>query len=185
MTDDGRRGERSAGPSDPPAAHRGLAGDAPVRCAVITVSDTRTPETDGGGDTIVAHLTEGGHTVVARTIAPDEPAAVRDLIVGDFAADARAILTTGGTGIAGRDTTYEAITGVLEKTIPGFGELFRMLSFAEVGAAAMLSRAVAGTHRGRVVIAMPGSPNAVRLAMERLVVPELRHLVWEIGRHSR
>ena len=163
--------------------HRRLAREARVRCAVVTVSDTRTPETDSGGDLIRQRLHDAGHEVVRSIIVNDEPDQVAHLLDGHFADAAQAVLFTGGTGISERDRTYEAISGRLERTLPGFGEIFRMLSFAEIGAAAMLSRAVAGTHRGRLVVCMPGSPNAVRLAMDRLVVPELAHLVWELTRH--
>ncbi len=151
--------------------------------AIVTVSDTRTRENDTGGDLIENRITVAGHKVVFRTIVKDEPAqigALLDQIVNET--DARLILFTGGTGIAPRDTTYDVLAGKLEKTMPGFGELFRMLSYQEVGAAAMLSRATAGTYRGRVVISMPGSPNAVQLAMDKLIMPEIQHLAWEVAR---
>lgn len=163
--------------------HRRLARQEIIRCAVVTVSDTRTPETDSGGDLLRQRLCDGGHQVVNSVIVKDEPDQVAALLEGNFADGVHAIFLTGGTGISERDRTYEAVSGLLERTLPGFGELFRMLSFEEIGAAAMLSRAVAGTHRGRLVMCMPGSPNAVRLAMDRLVVPELAHLVWELNRH--
>jgi molybdenum cofactor biosynthesis protein B len=151
--------------------------------AIVTVSDTRTRENDTGGDLIENRITVAGHKVVFRTIVKDEPAqigALLDQIVNET--DARLILFTGGTGIAPRDTTYDVLAGKLEKTMPGFGELFRMLSYQEVGAAAMLSRATAGTYRGRVVISMPGSPNAVQVAMDKLIMPEIQHLAWEVAR---
>lgn len=175
----------ATGPSSSADVHRHVARDQPVRCVVVTVSDTRTEADDTGGDTIRALLSEAGHEVLRSAIVPDEPERVRDLLRGGITADAEVVLLTGGTGISNRDQTYEAVAGLLEKTLPGFGEIFRMLSFAEVGPAAMLSRAVAGTSDGRLVFSMPGSPNAVRLAMERLIVPELRHLVWELVRHPR
>jgi len=154
-----------------------------VRVAVVTASDTRTPENDTGGDLIVQRVTEAGHEVVHREIVGDDPELIGGLLDRIVeTTDAQLVLVTGGTGIAPRDTTYDAIAQRLEKTMPGFGELFRMLSFEEVGAAAMLSRAVAGVYRGRVVVSMPGSPNAVRLAMDRLIVPEIAHLAWEVGR---
>lgn len=160
--------------------HRAAAPDA-VGCAVLTVSDTRTPETDESGRLIANLLHAAGHAVVATRIVPDEPSLIRETIDGWVARDeVRAILSNGGTGIAGRDTTYDAVAALLEKRIDGFGELFRMLSYGEIGAAAMLSRATAGVYRGRLVVAMPGSRNAVQLAMERLIVPELGHLVYEI-----
>jgi len=151
--------------------------------AIVTVSDTRTRENDTGGDLIENRITVAGHKVVFRTIVKDEPAqigALLDQIVNET--DARLILFTGGTGIAPRDTTYDVLAGKLEKTMPGFGELFRMLSYQEVGAAAMLSRATAGTYRGRVVVSMPGSPNAVQVAMDKLIMPEIQHLAWEVAR---
>jgi molybdenum cofactor biosynthesis protein B len=148
---------------------------------VLTVSDTRTEESDTSGALIRDLLAGSGHRIVAYQIVRDEPIEIRNRL-GEWTTDhgVDAILTNGGTGIANRDTTYDVIAGLLEKRIDGFGELFRMLSFAEIGAAAMLSRAVAGVCRGRVIVAMPGSTNAVRLAMERLVVPELAHMVYEL-----
>lgn len=164
------------------AEHRAKA-PASIRCYVITVSDTRTEETDTGGKAIVDLLTAAGHTVIARRIVRDEPEEVAALVKLQAAMDhADVIITTGGTGITRRDSTFEAIDGLLEKKLPGFGELFRMLSFQEIGPAAMLSRACAGTCRGKVVVALPGSENAVRLAMTRLLVPELGHLVAETRR---
>ncbi|MDQ7801680.1 MAG: MogA/MoaB family molybdenum cofactor biosynthesis protein [Armatimonadota bacterium] len=161
-------------------------GRGPVRCAVLTVSDTRTLETDEGGRLVVQLLESAGHVVVRRGIVPDEPAEIRtwlDQALGD--PNVQAVLTTGGTGIAPRDRTCEVVSEVLEKRLDGFGELFRMLSYQEVGPAAMLSRAVGGVARGKVVLAMPGSPAAVQLAMEKLVLPELGHLVWEASRPPR
>jgi len=164
--------------------HREIAArQGPVHVAIVTVSDTRTRENDTGGDLIEDRVAAAGHKVVFRTIVKDEPAqigALLDQIVNET--DARLILFTGGTGIAPRDTTYDVLAGKLEKTMPGFGELFRMLSYQEVGAAAMLSRATAGTYRGRVVISMPGSPNAVQVAMDKLIMPEIQHLAWEVAR---
>jgi molybdenum cofactor biosynthesis protein B len=168
--------------SESVAAHRAAAPDA-ITCAILTVSDTRTPETDTSGRLIRDLLTEAGHAVVAYRIVPDEPAVIRETLAAWAGrAEVRAILSNGGTGIASRDTTYDAVVSLLDKRLDGFGELFRMLSYAEIGAAAMLSRAVAGVYRGRLLVAMPGSRNAVRLAMTRLIVPELGHLVYEIGK---
>ena len=163
-------------------AHRADAPDS-VRCAVLTVSDTRTPDSDTSGALIRDTLNFSGHSVVDYRIVPDEPDQIRK-ILGDWIRrdDVQAILTNGGTGIASRDTTYDAISGMLEKRIDGFGELFRMLSWQEVGAAAMLSRAVAGVAGETLVVAMPGSTNAVRLALTKLIVPELGHLVYEIAK---
>lgn len=162
--------------------HRAAAPEA-VGCAVLTVSDTRTTQTDESGRLIGDLLRAAGHAVIETAIVPDEPDRIRETIDGWVGrAEIGAVLSNGGTGIAGRDTTYDAVAALLEKRIDGFGELFRMLSYEEIGAAAMLSRATAGVYRGRLIVAMPGSRNAVRLAMERLIVPELGHLVYEIGK---
>ena len=154
-----------------------------IRCFVLTISDTRTEETDASGQAIVSLLTDAGHEVVGRAIVRDEPADVRRVVEEQLGNQAvQAIVSTGGTGISARDTTFEAIDGLLEKRLEGFGELFRMLSFQEVGPAAMLSRACAGLASGKIVVALPGSENAVRLAVTKLIVPELRHLVLEASR---
>jgi molybdopterin adenylyltransferase len=156
---------------------------ASVRCAVVTVSDTRTLETDTSGRTIADRLLRNGHVVVSRDLVRDEPAELRALVQRLLETPGvDAILTTGGTGISARDGTYEVIDGLLEKRLDGFGELFRVLSYQEIGAAAMLSRACAGLARRRVIIAMPGSQSAVQLAMDTLVLPELGHLVREATR---
>ena len=149
-----------------------------VGCAVITVSDTRTPETDSGGQTIVDMLETAGHTVLDRRIVPDEPDDLQAATM-EFAdtKDVDAILITGGTGIAERDQTPDTVDQLLTKRLPGYGELFRMLSYQEIGAAAMLSRAAGGLVGLTVVLTMPGSPAAVRLAMEKLVLPEITHLI--------
>lgn len=152
-----------------------------VACAVLTISDTRTKEDDRSGQVILEHLNWRGHTVAAYEIVPDDAAAITSLLKQWIADDAiGAIITNGGTGIAGRDVTYDAINGLLEKRLDGFGEIFRMLSFPEIGAAAMLSRAVAGVNNRTAIFATPGSSNAVRLAMEKLIGPELGHVVHEI-----
>jgi molybdenum cofactor biosynthesis protein B len=162
--------------------HR-LSAPAAVPCFVLTVSDTRTPETDTSGRAIADLLTAAGHTLVDRQIVRDEPADIVRVVAATLQhGQARAIVTTGGTGLAGRDSTIDALTGRFDKTIDGFGELFRMLSFQEIGAAAMLSRATAGIIDGRAIFVLPGSEHAVRLAMTRLILPELGHLVREIGR---
>jgi molybdenum cofactor biosynthesis protein B len=155
-----------------------------VRVAVVTVSDTRTEATDEGGR-IARDLAGGaGFEVVSKVILRDEPADVA-AHVRALAGRADAILLTGGTGLSSRDTTVEALAASFDKTIDGFGELFRMLSFQEVGPAAMLSRAIAGTMGRAAVFLMPGSPAAVRLALERLILPELPHLVSQLSReHS-
>jgi molybdopterin adenylyltransferase len=204
----------SDSPYSPSQSHREHKATSPasVRCAVLTVSDTRTEATDTGGRAITTLLTEHGHEVMFKEIVRDEPDQVRVLIANWIGAGAdegrashrtvdqtvnrkvnqtvdrtvdrtvQAIITTGGTGISSRDRTYEAVTSLLDKQLDGFGELFRMLSFQEIGAGAMLSRACAGVARGRIVICLPGSEHAVRLAMTRLILPELGHLVREISR---
>jgi molybdenum cofactor biosynthesis protein B len=153
-----------------------------VRVAIVTVSDTRTVETDEGGRLIRRLCDEAGFSVLPGAILPDEPAQVLahvEAVITNGHADA--ILLTGGTGVARRDTTVEALAKRFDKTLDGFGELFRMLSFAEVGPAAMLSRATAGTIGQVAVFLMPGSPKAVALAMSRLIVPELGHIVAQLG----
>jgi molybdenum cofactor biosynthesis protein B len=163
-------------------AHRAAAAEkGPVRVGLITVSDTRTPETDENGAWLGEHVSAAGAVVSGYRVVPDEPAAVR-AAVDELVAEADVVVVNGGTGVSRRDTTYDTLAGMLEKTLPGFGELFRMLSFEQVGAAAMLSRATAGTYRGGVVISIPGSPKAVALAWEQLIEPELAHLAWEVGR---
>jgi molybdopterin adenylyltransferase len=149
-----------------------------VGCAIVTVSDTRTPETDASGTCIRALLEEAGHRVVGYAILPDEPRRIRAHLEELFALPGlEAVIVNGGTGLAPRDTTYEAIVDVLEKRLDGFGELFRMLSFQQVGAAAMLSRAAAGVARGKIIVSLPGAPAAVELALQRLLIPELGHMV--------
>ncbi len=154
-----------------------------ITCAVITVSDTRTLETDRGGAEICERLAAAGHRVVAREIISDEPATMRPLVLAlAERSDVEAILLTGGTGISSRDQTFETVSTLLDKPLPGYGELFRMLSYADIGPAAMLSRALGGVLRKKIVLTMPGSPAAVRLAMEKLILPELGHLVREATR---
>jgi molybdenum cofactor biosynthesis protein B len=154
-----------------------------VRCFVLTVSDTRTESTDKSGAAIAALLTAAGHEVVGRAIVKDEPADVARVVSDQLAsADVQAIITTGGTGLTSRDSTYEAIDGLIEKRLDGFGELFRMLSYHDIGPAAMLSRAVAGTARGKFIAALPGSEGAVRLAVSKLLVPELSHIAQQLGK---
>lgn len=162
--------------------HRASAPES-VACVVVTVSDTRTEETDTSGRLMRERLEAAGHRVVGYHIVRDEPTDIGALL-DRYASDpsCQAILFNGGTGIASRDTTFDTISRRLDKTVPGFGELFRMLSFGEIGAAAMLSRAVAGVMDGRLVVSTPGSSNAVALAMDRLIVPELGHLVFEISK---
>jgi molybdenum cofactor biosynthesis protein B len=158
------------------------ASQGPIQVAIVTVSDTRTPETDTSGQLIRQICEEAGHRVAHYRIVKDEPVQVAQAL-DDFAdGSAQLILFHGGTGISQRDRTYDVLAGRLEKVLPGFGEIFRMLSYQEIGSAAMMSRATAGTYRGVVVVSMPGSRNAVGLAMTKLVLPEIEHLAWEITR---
>jgi molybdopterin adenylyltransferase len=165
-----------------PREHKASAPKA-VGCFVLTVSDTKTPETDTSGALIRDRLTGAGHSVIGSTIVRDEPADVAR-VVREACGDGRVqvVILTGGTGITSRDSTFEAVTALLDKRLPGFGELFRVLSYQEVGAAAMLSRAQMGIHAGRIVVSLPGSPNACRLALDKLLLPELGHLVREVSR---
>jgi len=153
-----------------------------IPLAIVTVSDSRTPETDTSGALIRALIEAAGHQVVDYRIVKDEPDQVAKALEDFAAGAARLIIFNGGTGISQRDRTYDVISKALEKPLPGFGEIFRMLSYAQVGAAAMLSRATAGVYRNRVVVSIPGSPNAVQLAMEKLILPEIQHLAWELIR---
>jgi molybdenum cofactor biosynthesis protein B len=149
-----------------------------IRVAAITISDTRTPDDDEGGTRLRERLAAAGFEVTFQTIVKDEPDAVRAVVArvcDDDIADA--IVTTGGTGIAPRDQTYEAIDALLDKRLDGFGEAFRRLSWDEIGPHAILSRAVCGTHRGRIVAALPGSPKAVVLGVDRVLAPVLGHMV--------
>jgi molybdopterin adenylyltransferase len=156
-----------------------------VRLAVLTISDTRTPENDTGGDTIEELMRGAGHEIVERRIVRDDAARIRTEIVNLLARpDADAVITTGGTGISARDTTYEVVSRIIEKKLDGFGEIFRALSYEEIGAAAILSRAVAGTVGTKLVACLPGSRNAVRLAVEKLLVPEISHVIFELRKHQ-
>ena len=152
-----------------------------MRCVVVTISDTRTEANDTSGRAIAELLTGAGHQIVGRTIVRDEPSLVRD-VIRNAGGTADVVITTGGTGIAARDSTYEAIASLLEKRIDGFGELFRMLSYAEIGAAAMLTRAAAGTIGRLAIFSLPGSEHAVRLAVTKLILPEIGHVVRELRR---
>jgi molybdenum cofactor biosynthesis protein B len=172
--------------------HKAQAGKRPVACAVITCSDTRKPEEDESGQLIRRLLEEAGHTHPVYRVVKDEPAVIQALI-REFSErpDVQAIILNGGTGVSRRDNTFDAVSAMLTKTLPGFGEIFRMLSYQSIGSGAMLSRATAGivvtpSPAGdsihTVVFSIPGSPNAVELAMSKLIVPELTHLVWETTR---
>jgi molybdenum cofactor biosynthesis protein B len=156
-----------------------------VRVAILTISDTRTPETDTGGDIAEKLLKDAGQDVVERRIVRDEVAGIRNNLVDLLArSDVDAVVTTGGTGISARDTTYEVVERMIEKQLDGFGEIFRMLSYEEIGAAAIMSRALAGSVGSKFVASLPGSRNAVRLAVEKLLVPELAHIVFELRKHK-
>jgi molybdenum cofactor biosynthesis protein B len=157
------------------------AAEISVNCAVITVSDTRSRETDRSGQLIQQLLLEANHAVGVYTILKDEPAQIQaQLEALGQRSDIDAVIFNGGTGIAPRDTTYDAIESLLEKTLPGFGELFRWLSYQEIGSRAIASRAVAGVYQTKLVFSIPGSTNAVKLALQQLILPELRHLVTQL-----
>jgi molybdenum cofactor biosynthesis protein B len=159
-------------------------GPTRIRLFVVTASDTRGEGEDASGAYLRGAAAASGHTVVGYRIVKDEPQALRAALDEAARAGAEAIVVNGGTGIAGRDRTYEAVSGVIEKRIDGFGELFRMLSFQQIGSAAMLSRAVAGVWGGRVIFSVPGSEAAVRLAWERLIAPELGHVLRELRKDA-
>lgn len=154
-----------------------------VSCGIITVSDTRTKETDKSGQLILELLKAAGHPVTAYHITKDEPTQIRPLLETLLADPAvQAVIINGGTGVAKRDVTFDAIQGMLEKQLPGFGELFRLLSYEDIGSAAMLSRAAAGIAKGKVIFSLPGSSGAVRLGMEKLILPEMPHVVYELNK---
>jgi molybdenum cofactor biosynthesis protein B len=159
------------------ASHRG-----PINVAVVTVSDTRTRETDKSGNYLCQQIKATGHLLHSAIILADEAAEIETALDTLAASEAQVVLFNGGTGISSRDTTFDVLSRKLEKTLPGFGEIFRMLSYEEIGASAIMSRATAGLHNGTVFISMPGSPAAVRLAWERLLSSELEHLAWEATR---
>jgi molybdenum cofactor biosynthesis protein B len=165
---------------DSHAHHHRKSALAQVPTAVITVSDTRTLDTDTGGARVAELLEAGGHPVVVREIVKDEPAEISAMLSALLARDdVGAVILTGGTGVAPRDVTPEAVEPLLDRVVPGFGELFRALSYEQIGSAALLSRALAGLASGRVVFVLPGSRGAVELAMEKLILPELGHLAGE------
>ncbi|MEI8132142.1 MAG: molybdenum cofactor biosynthesis protein B [Leptolinea sp.] len=162
--------------------HRIAAEMAPARIAVVTVSDSRTPETDTNGIFLKQKIEQSGFQLAAYHVVHDEAAEIETLLDALVQMDVHIILFNGGTGISKRDTTFDVISRKLEKVMPGFGEIFRMLSYEQVGSAAMFSRATAGVYRGKVIISTPGSPAAVQLAWEKLIAPEMQHLAWEITR---
>jgi molybdenum cofactor biosynthesis protein B len=170
-------GSESASEHRKKAAERG-----PVSVAIVTVSDTRTPETDVNGRYLCEQVEAGGNRVHSTRIVRDEPSEVESVLDELAAENVQIVLFNGGTGISSRDRTYDVLSRRLEKTLTGFGEIFRMLSYQQVGAAAMFSRATAGVYAGKVIVSTPGSPAAVRLAWEKLIAPELQHLAWEVGR---
>ncbi len=184
-----RHGSR---PRDPPTCravidmsayeqHQTASASIAPRCAVITLSDTRNTTTDKSGALIRELLGANGHAVTHYELIPDDPVVLDGLLRSMLSrADVDAILTTGGTGISRRDTTVPLIEGLLDQRLPGFGELFRMLSWEQIGSGAMLSRAVGGIAQGKLVFAMPGSSKAVELAMTKLILPELGHLLREL-----
>lgn len=162
--------------------HRAASPQA-LGCAVVTVSDSRTAENDTGGQCVVDMLEAAGHKVLGRAIVRDEPDLIKEVLNRFVAApEVDAVLLTGGTGISSRDHTFNTVSGMLTTTLPGYGELFRMLSYQQVGAAAMLSRATGGLIERTAVLTMPGSPAGVRLAMEKLILPELGHMVGQARR---
>lgn len=185
MTDapDGTHSPSPVQPGGSAGSHRGAAPQQ-VRVAILTVSDTRTPETDTSGQFLRAEIEAHGHEVVAYRVVKDDAVQIRSALVA-FTREATVVLSSGGTGITGRDVTVPVVESLITKPIPGFGELFRMLSYQQVGGAAMLSRAVAGLVRGAVVFAMPGSLNAVQTAWNGILKDELGHLAFEVERHGQ
>jgi molybdenum cofactor biosynthesis protein B len=177
MNVDNQHGSESSARHKKAAAERG-----PVKLAIVTVSDSRTPETDVNAQYLRAQFEAAGHLLAGYHLIKDEPDQVESVLKELVEGEAQVILFNGGTGISRRDRTFDVLNLKLHKTLPGFGELFRMLSYEQVGSAAMFSRATAGVYRGKVVISTPGSPAAVKLAWEKLVLPELYHLVWEVTR---
>ncbi|WP_395088956.1 molybdenum cofactor biosynthesis protein B [Armatimonas sp.] len=162
--------------------HKIAAERGPVTVGIVTVSDTRTEADDLNGQFLTRELAVAGHRLALYKIIKDEPEQVSAALDAAFVAGVQVLLFNGGTGISQRDTTYDALAAKLEKTLPGFGEIFRMLSWEQVGAAAMLSRAVAGTYKGMAIFSTPGSTKAVVLAWEKLIAPELAHIAWELVR---
>jgi molybdenum cofactor biosynthesis protein B len=161
--------------------HITSAKDITARCAVITLSDTRTPDTDTSGQLLQRLLTEAGHTPAPYHLIQDDPAQLTPLLDALLAdPDVDAIITNGGTGVSRRDQTVDVVQRTLDQPLPGFGELFRMLSWQQIASGALLSRATAGIARGKPIFALPGSTKAVELAMTQLILPELRHILWEL-----
>jgi len=156
-------------------------GKKSIRCFVITVSDTRDESTDTSGQTIKKFLADEAHETTGYRIVKDEPVEIEKLLNEALGrSDVDAVIVNGGTGIAPRDGTYEVVSRFVEKKLDGFGEIFRYLSYLDIGSAAVMSRATAGTARGKVLISVPGSSGAVKLAMEKLILPEIRHMVSQL-----
>ncbi len=176
------RGEHPSHEKHPSHEQHRQAGPKAVRIFVVTASDSRAEEEDTSGAFLKEAVARAGHHLAGYRLVKDEPEQILAALAAAAAAGAQAIVVNGGTGIARRDRTYEAVGSLLEKRIDGFGELFRMLSWQEIGSAAMLSRAVAGVWQGRVVFSLPGSTAGVKLAWEKLIAPELSHLVFELSR---
>lgn len=169
--------------SPTPHEHKSKAAkQGPVSVAVVTVSDTRTPETDVSGQYLREQIEASGNRLHSARIIRDEPAQLEGTLAELAAEEVQVVVFNGGTGISRRDTTFDVLSRKLDKTLPGFGEIFRMLSYQEIGSAAMMSRAAAGIYQGKIIISTPGSPAAVRLAWEKLIAPELNHLAWEAAR---
>ncbi|MEI5908251.1 MogA/MoaB family molybdenum cofactor biosynthesis protein [Bacillus spongiae] len=158
-----------------------------VKCSVITVSDTRTTENDTSGKLMMEKLKNSGHSLITYEIVPDDQEKISSAIQrGLQNEEIQAILVNGGTGIAQRDVTIEVVKKMLEKEMNGFGELFRYLSYTEdIGSAAILSRAIAGISKKKVVFSVPGSTGAVKLAMDKLILPELVHIIWELTKDQK
>jgi molybdenum cofactor biosynthesis protein B len=166
----------------PAAEEHKARAPAQVSAFVVTCSDSRDEARDESGKALRGSLEAAGHTLSGYKVVKDEPEAIRAVLAEAAASGARAVLFNGGTGIGRRDSTVETLRALFEKELPGFGELFRMLSFKEIGSAAMMSRATAGTYQGMIVFVMPGSPQAVKLALRELILPELGHMVREMTR---
>ena len=177
----GHHHTHTATTSEPSHIQHKESGPKAIGCMVVTCSDTRTPDTDTSGQLIQHLLKQRHHEVHAYEIIKDEPTEVQRLLKEAAHNEAiEAVIINGGTGISRRDATYEGVAELLEKQLDGFGEIFRYLSYKEIGSPAMLSRAVAGLYQGRVIFSVPGSKGAVQLAMEELILPEMSHIVGEM-----
>ena len=167
-------------------SHHHRTQNRPVNCYILTVSDTRTHETDKGGKEIKKQLKTGNHNIIGYSIVTDNPSNIKNLVLQEIEKEeTEVIIITGGTGISHRDNTPEVITPLLDKILPGFGELFRMLSYHQIGSASILSRALAGICKNKIIFVIPGSVAAVDLAMKKLIIPELSHLKYELAKHKK